>query len=86
MAFKTLDQFPQSEKADFETSCAKRKLNAADFVVALEEQYPAAGIGHIHRIVHVRRENFADEKADPAGSGSAWNVAFEVDLLAGVYD
>lgn len=86
MTFKTFEQLPESEKEDFVSSCAKRKLSASDFLVSVEEQYPTEGIGHIRRMVHVRRGKATEGKSYPAGSGSAWNFAFESDLLAGAYD
>jgi hypothetical protein len=86
LVVKGYDALDESEQEDFSTACEKRGLSPSDFTVSIEEKYPAVGVGHIHRIVHVAKCGRKEGRSYPAGSGTAWNYAFEQDLLAGKFD
>jgi hypothetical protein len=86
MTIKGFDALEKSEQEDFASACAKRKLSQADFLVALDDAYPISGIGHIRRVVNVARHGRGEGRPYPAGSGTSWLMAFEQDLLNGVFD
>jgi hypothetical protein len=85
MTIKWLEELPADEVQDFGSACAKRGMVGADFEVCADEAYPVNGIGHIRRIAFVKRKGRPEGKEYPAGSGTSWTAAFEVDLLAGVF-
>jgi len=75
-----------SEKEDFDNALKEHGHASEDFALSQsEDPYPAQGIGPLTGEVTVRNNKTGVARTYAAGHGTAWVVAFEEELRAGVF-
>jgi hypothetical protein len=85
MATMTFDDLPEEEQAAFLDICTEAKLDPADFNVSFTEELPGdPAIVTKGECVIVLRNTIT--RAYASDSESAWTVAFEEEVKAGVFN
>ena len=82
---KLFEQLDIDEQEDFISVCNKAHLTLKDFEVLMEEEYMDIGVANIRREATVVRLANSNAKHYLAGTGEAWIVDFENDLLSGFF-
>ena len=82
---KLFEQLDIDEQEDFISVCNKAHLTLKDFEVLMEEEYASSGVANIKREATVERIKNGKIQHYLAGTGEAWIVDFENDLLSGFF-
>ena len=83
---KLFEQLDKDEQEDFISVCNKAHMTWKDFEVLMEEEYINVGVANIMREATVVRLANSKAKHYLAGTGKAWIVDFENDLLNGFFE
>lgn len=83
---KAFEQLDIDEQEDFISTCNKVNLTRKDFKVLMLEEYVSRGVANIKREVTVVRIKNEKTQHYLAGTGKAWIVDFENDLLSGFFE